>query len=298
MMSVGYGTGSLLLATLLYGFVGILSRILGFQLPLYFQTWTRDAAVVMVFLLIICVKKQTIKFKIKDWPIFLIRGTCNLLSIVAIYISFNFLQISTAYFVFYVASTVSGYFIGWRLFKEKIDRIKIGSLSLSFVGLYLIFRFAIPQDKEVYLLYALLSGIATGVWNTFSKKVSQDYSLEQINFLDNLIAACIAFLISLFLQERWSVPSVSAPWIANTILGAIWVGTGYLIVYGFKRVDAAVGSVIMLAEILFGSLYSVFFFQEFPQRTALAGGALILLAIILPIFPQFGKKEFKKTHEK
>ena len=100
------------------------------------------------------------------------------------YISFVYLEIGTAYFIFYGTSTVIGFLLGSILFKEKITLTKGISLFLAAVGLYTIYRINITPGSGLYIILAGLSGMATGIWNTFSKKVSDKYSALQLNFVD------------------------------------------------------------------------------------------------------------------
>lgn len=63
-------------------------------------------------------------------------------------------------------------------------------------------------------------------------------------------------------------------------------------VYGFKRVEAQIGSLILLFDIIFGIILGYIIFKESISFTALIGGSMILAAIILPNIRM--KKETKK----
>jgi len=53
-------------------------------------------------------------------------------------------------------------------------------------------------------------------------------------------------------------------------------------VYGFKRVEAQIGSLILLFDIVIGIILGYLIFKESISFMAMIGGSLILVAIILP----------------
>ena len=57
-------------------------------------------------------------------------------------------------------------------------------------------------------------------------------------------------------------------------------------IWGFKHIDAQIGSLIMLSEILFGILIGYLFFKETITIFTLLGGIFIITAIVLPQIAQ------------
>jgi len=276
------GVGSLLLATFLYGFFAILTRTIGFNLPIFFQNWTRSLIeLILVSPLLLLFKKWT-KVKVKDFKWMLIRSVGGLFGFYGSYIAFLFIPIGTTYFVFYAGSTIGGYLIGKLLFKEKLNRIKIISLFLAFLGLIFIYLINFEGGKSLYIFLALISGLGTAIWNTFSKKISRRYSALQLNFIDVFLVFIITFLFSLFVKEHWILPNLSSVWMANGLFALMFFSTGLLIIYGFKYVEAQIGSLIMLAEVVFGVFLGLIFYKEIISFTTLLGGIAIITAIILP----------------
>lgn len=62
----------------------------------------------------------------------------------------------------------------------------------------------------------------------------------------------------------------------------MFLTTGQLMIYGFKYVEAQTGSLIMLAEVVFGVFLGFIFYKETISFTTLLGGMAIIAAIILP----------------
>lgn len=276
------GTGFLLTATLFYGFFGVLSRLIGFELPLYFQTGVRALLVASVLVVFILLRKEWKPVGKTDLFWIAIRGIFGMLALLAFFVSVNFLPIGTVYFIFYAGSTVGGYIIGRVLFAEKLTAIKIWSLVLSIFGLYLIYSVAIDPTQIVYALLALFSGFSGSIWNTLPKKISHGYSATTLTFLDNAIGAAITLVVSLLIREQWVTLAFTSVWLFNGILGALFIVTGWLVVNGFRRLDAQIGSLVMLAEVLFATLLGFLFYQETIAPLTVVGGLVILFAIILP----------------
>lgn len=277
-----FGTGSLLSAAFIYSFFAILSRTIGFKLPLFYQSWSRTILVLAILWILILFFKKWVKVEKKDILWILLRSLGGFLSFFGIYIAFIFLPIGTTYFIFYAGSTVGGYLIGRVLFGEKVTKIKILSLFLSLFGLWLIYSLDFNAEKIWYIVAALVSGLGVAVWNTFSKKISHLYPALQLNFLDNLIFFLMAFFISLFIREQWVLPTLSSAWVANLFFAVMFLVTGQLMIYGFSRLEAHAGSLIMLTEILFGLIIGFIFYREVLSLLAITGGTLIILSMILP----------------
>lgn len=276
------GIGSLVSATFIYGFFGILTRIVGFTFALFFQNWVRNLLSVLLLIIPLVVFKQWSNIRKKDFKWMVARSVAGIVCFIGSFVAFYFIPIGTAYFLFYGTMTTGCYILGAFLFKEKLTPIKILSLVLSIVGLLLIYSLNINLNKAIYIFAAIIAGLGSATWNTFSKKISGNYSALQLNFMDFLLSFIICFVISFFLKEQWVYPTISKIWIANLLFVVMFLLTGQLMIVGFKHIDAQKGGLIMLLVILFGILFSYFFFKETISISTLAGGGIILLAIILP----------------
>ena len=90
------------------------------------------------------------------------------------------------------------------------------------------------------------------------------------------------FFISIFLKEKWILPSFNSLWLATFLFALMFIVIGILIVYGFSRVEAQTGSLILLFDIVIGIFLGYIFFQEKLTIQTLIGGGIILIGIILP----------------
>lgn len=269
-------------ATCIYGLFPVMVRLAGFSMPFFFQNASRLLVAFLVFLAGVILFKKWKKVKRADYKWFILRAVAVFLAFSFFTLSLNFIPIGTTLFSFYAGSTVVGYLIGAFFFHEKLTSKKVFSLILAIVGLLMIYSLDIKAEKALYVAMAFASGSFTAIWNIFSKKVVETYHSFQLNLIDNAIAGVLALVVSLVLREQWITPSLSFVWAMNVLFGLGIVATDMLIVYGFSRLEAQIGSLIMLTEVLFAIAFGFLFFRESVTLITLFGGSIILAAIIIP----------------
>ena len=216
-----------------------------------------------------------------QWRWTALRSVFDLGATTMAFIAFNHLPLGTVYFIFYSGSTIGGYLLGKFLFHEELSKLKWLALLLCMFGLAFIYSVTL-QGNPFYYLLSLASGICVSFWNVLSKKLPSSLEPAQVSMADNILAASFGFLVSLLLRETWIIPSLSIPWRAVYVSGVLQVVTGLLVVIGFRKVEAQVGSLVMLTEILFGIIFGFVLYREVINLTTLIGGGFILGGIILP----------------
>ena len=176
----------------------------------------------------------------------------------------------------------AGFISGKVFFNEKMIITKKISLIFCFVGLSIIYRFSVSGSQTIFVLLAIISGFATGIWNTISKKFSSNYSNSQIILMDSASGIVASFLGVLLFKELFfaNTSSVKYFWVfLYALVSTLNVG---LVVYGFKNLEAQIGSIILPIEIIFATIFSYLIFREIPNVSTLIGGLFIILAAILP----------------
>lgn len=272
----------MLASTFIYSFFGVLTRLIGFKLPLFYASWVRNLTMLGILAVFLFVAKKWIKVNRRDFIWIFIRSVGGLMSFVGSYIAFFYIPLGLALFIFYAGSTIGGYFIGKVLFNEKLTFIKIISFFIAICGLILIYSINFSGANILYATFALGGGLGVSVWNTFSKKVSHKYSALQLNFLDTLNFIAMEFILSIALQEKWVKPEFSMLWFYMFLFILMFISTGQLMVYGYKHLNVHLATLIMLTEVLFGTILGFVVFKETLGILTLLGGGLIIFAIILP----------------
>ena len=192
------------------------------------------------------------------------------------------LPIGTFYFISYAGITIGGYIIAKVLLNETITFIKAVSLFLALVGLCFIYSINVESLDFLYVVFAFVGGFGSSGWNILAKKISHHYSALQLNLIDFMTYTFYTFIISIILHEQWSLPVINNVWGAQLGFVLMFLVTGQLIIYGFRYLDAQIGSLVLLLEILFGTLFAYIFFKEAVTLMTMVGGTLIIIAIVLP----------------
>jgi len=285
------GSLCILAATIIYAGFGVLSRIVGFSIPLFYQNVTRNLfAAFILGVIILLHKKQTWKkMTTKAWKIVFVRAIIGSSSFLLFFYTMNHMEIGLTYFLYYAANTIGGYVLGSLFFKERITPIKWIALVLAFVGLFFIYMINLSHVQPLLVGMAILSGLLVSCWFIIVKKL-EGYSAIQINFLDLAFPIIWYTIASLLFKETWSIPQFTPVWIASLFYGACFVITGLLIVYGFKKTEAQIGSLIMLAEIPIATLLAYLVYHESITLLTTLGGLLILVAMTLPELAALKKK--------
>ncbi len=274
--------GSLVTATLLYGLYGVYSRLIGLDFGVFSQNFARNLIVALILALYIFSKRKWRKIRTEDVKWILTWVLSGFISIIAIFIAFNKIPIGTALFVFYAGSITGGYLVGSLFFNEKLSRIKLISIVLCFIGLALIYSLSFEIDNSTYILFALVAGFSTGLWNTLSKKVSGKYPHLQLVFVDALLHVALSFLLVFILNEKLSFPELSVPWITIFVFALTQIAVVKLVIYGFRHLEAHIGTLIMPLEVFFGAFFGFIFFKEVLSFYTIIGGLIIISGFVLP----------------
>lgn len=276
------GFAALLAAAATYGSWGVMSRIIGPEIPLLYQNTYRSVLAVLIYVAVLRVRLGVLLMPRRDLLWVVIRTVFGLVGIVTFVYGIQRIDFGTFYFVFYAGQVVSGFSLGLSVFGERITPVKTVSLVLALIGLAVLYGFKTVPLGTPWLAVAILCGISVTAWNTLSKKISGLYTPFELGFADNFWGVVLGFAAAGILGERWTAPVPDAAWVTNTVFGLTTVATGALVVYGFKRMDAASGSLVMLTEILFGLFFGFFFYGERLGPASAMGGLAVMIAVVLP----------------
>lgn len=286
------GSLSISLSALFFASYGIWSRLMAGFFGEFNQAWIRGVILVLILTIIGLTSHQFKKITKKDWRWFLLIAFSGGLNQAPYYYAFEKLEIGIATMLFYASLTVGGFIFGKLAFKEKMTPLKIVSLILAMIGMALIYGIKI-NGGFLPLGMAILAGLMGSAEMVFSKKVSSRYSTIQtiaFIFATMLVAN---FLISLFLGEPLPVFTLNSAWWGQLGYTLSMLGGMYAGVVGFKHLEASVGSLIGLLEIVFAVLFGLIFFHEILSIGIIVGGGLTLLAAALPDVGEIIKRKRK-----
>lgn len=272
----------ILISTVMFGSYGVWSRLIGDSFGVFFQGWTRALIILVLITPILAYKKQIIRIHRQDWKwlfIFLIFTSATQ---APIFYAFNNMDIGSATLIFFTTMLLTMYAIGFIFHKEKASLIKIISFILALGGLYFLFSFSLEKFAVLAASMAVLNGIASGGEVAFSKKLSGDYPPLYLTWLSWLIILPSNAILSFFLAETQILPTLNIVWLWQLGYVVASLFAFWLVIAGLKYVEASIGGLIGLLEIIFSIIFGIVIFHEVLSPRILIGGVLILLAASAP----------------
>lgn len=276
------GGAYLLSAAFLYALYGLFSRNISI-FGAFSQNFVRGGIVFLVLLLYFLFNREKwVKFKKSDIRWFLIWVVPSSFQMVLIFLAFNHLPIGTSYYIIYSTMILGGFLSGKIFFSEKLSKSKLTSLFLVLVGLFLICGADLKLVTNVYVVMALLSGLIVGFWNTLTKKLSGNYSEFQMLLVDSFATFAVSFAGAKINAEILPEITLVTPWIWIVVFAFATIITTFLLIRGFKNLEAQVGSLILPMEVVFATFIGYLFLGEVLSVWTYLGGALIFVSAISP----------------
>lgn len=283
----------LLLSSVVYGSYGIFYRMIS-DFGEFSQGYLRSAVIMLILLTVLIFNKRKWKmYTKKDLKWFLVWNLPSALVPLLSFQAFNHLPVGLVFYLLYASMIISSFISGLVFFKEKINLEKVVSFILVIVGITFIYGTDITFITNIYVLFALLNGFLIGLWNTLTKKLSGKYSEEQMLFTDNIVTVTVYLILSIIKSE--SLPNIInySPYLWLIVFSVFTLIAGVLIVRGFAKVEAQIGSLIVPMEIIFGSLAGYVFFKETLSFNLYIGGLFIFFAAVFPYVFQIFTKNVK-----
>lgn len=276
------GYAMILASAVCFASYGVWSRMLGSEFGVFYQGWVRSAIILVVLIPIALLGKHLKPIRKPDRKWFSVTMIFTVFTQAPLYFAFNHLPLGTATFIFYGLFLMTSYAFGWLYFSEKITFVKILSFFLSIVGLLLTFGLSLASFSIGAMLLAALNGVASGGEVASSKKSTDRYSSLQVTVYSWILILFTHLPISLLWGERRIAPAFNIEWLAMLGYAASGLGGFWLVIEGFKHVDASIGGLIGLLEIVFSVLLGIFLFNDPVSAPVILGGAIIIAAAVLP----------------
>lgn len=199
-------------------------------------------------------------------------------------------------------STVLGYsspaftaIVSWRLFGERLDRVKIAAVVLSILGCALVSGAYRPEVWQLNLLgvvTGLLSGLAMAIYSLMGKAAS----LRQMNPWSTLFytfacaTACLLFINLASLGQAQGLVNSNLLWFGN--LRTAWIIIALLAIgptiggYGLYNISlgylpAGVANLIATLEPVFTAILAYLLLAERLSGVQLWGSGLIAAGVVL-----------------
>lgn len=175
--------------------------------------------------------------------------------------------------------------VGWLVYRERLDRLKVVGLSLGFLGLLLVVsgEFTHIGGGGAHVA-GVVAGLSAAVLYAFAAQLTK----RKLAHVDPMVVAAgsqlaaIALMIvpALFLWP--TVPPHRTAWGSAIVLGVACTGLAYAL---FFRLMARVGAVQVTAVAylipVFGMLWGALFLREVVTPVMMLGSAIVLAGVAL-----------------
>ncbi len=287
------GVTLILISALMFGSYGVWSRLLGGDFGVFYQGWTRALIIVFILFPILYLEKEIVRIEKGDLKWMSIYLIFTSLTQAPLYYAFNHMDIGSATLLFFVTMILTMYVVGVAFLGEKMTKVKLLSFTLAIVGMYLVFSFSLAVFTFLAASMAILNGIASGGEVSFSKKLSQRYSPLYLTWLSWLIIIPTNGAVSFLVGETQHLPSFNIVWLYQLGYVAAGIIGFWAIIEGLKHVEAGIGGLIGLLEILFSITLGILIFKEILTAKVIVGGLIIIVAAALPHLFSFRKKKIR-----
>jgi len=272
----------ILLSAVLFGTYGVWSRLMGPTFGPFYQAWVRSLIIMALMLPFLLATRSFRKIERADWPaagVFIAFCVCTQ---VPLYYAFNHAPIGTVQLIFYSVFVITAYLVGKLYLGETITRVKLLAMVLAFAGLAVVFGVSALSFAPLGLLLAAGNGMASGGEVSSTKKISDKYSPALLAFWGWAFTFLLHLPISLLLHERQVVPRPDHAWLWLVVYSVVNAAAFWLVIEGYRYVDASIGSLIGLSEIIFAIIFGAIIFHQRVTWNIGVGGVMILAAATLP----------------
>jgi drug/metabolite transporter (DMT)-like permease len=169
---------------------------------------------------------------------------------------------------------------GWLLIKEKPHWEHWAALLLVFWGLALFFHDGLGRGALLGDGLAVFSGILYGIQSVFLRMM-KDGNPRDAMLLAHVLCAVAGIPFILLYPPSFSVSSA----LSILYMGTVQIGLASLLfAYGLKRISAVQAMLIAVAEPILNPVWVMAITGEKPSVTAIAGGVIIIAAVVASSF--------------
>ena len=276
------GVMYIVMAAFTYSIMPILMRFLNQEIPPFSQIFLRYIPALIFASIYMYWQKEKLEIKKKNIVYLGFATVCGytLLNL-AFTLSILNTEVSTA--IFLMSTFIIFVPILASIFlKDKLSKVELFGIFFAFVGMLFLFR---PNSFETWKLggmYGLLSAIFYSIYLVFRRKLTE-YSSINILTLSIISGVIIMGGLSLIFESSFYFTGEVFNLSLKTILILVLFGfdnfiSWLLLTKGFESIKPSPGSLVLLAEPIFGVILGALVFAEIPTVYTVVGSVIILLA--------------------
>lgn len=202
--------------------------------------------------------------------------------------SMLYTEVSNGLFIFYCFAIITP-ILGYMFLKEKINTFNVIAFALTFLALLLLFRPNSISTWKIGGFFALLTAFGQSFYLIARKKL-KDYSSQLLLLGSTLSGVLVLGGLSFLFENAFYINPggigalSSKTWLVTLLFGIDNFLAWLFMTKGFQYVKSTLGSLLLLSELLFATVFAFLFFSEIPTIVTIIGGLLIIGSSILVIF--------------
>jgi drug/metabolite transporter (DMT)-like permease len=276
------GSGYILLSALFYGSYGIWSRLMVGSFGEFSQAWSRGLMLLVVVLLLNWRLKFIKKVERHDWKWFLTIALAGGLNQAPYFLGFEHLTIGTATLLFYAALVVGGYILGKVFFAEKLTIDQVASLVIAIVGMVVIYGLTLTPEQLFPASMTVMAGLMGASTVILPKKLVGNYHELQIMAGYFVMQVLFNYPLAQMMGDQLPALELNTAWGGQLSYAGAMMIANLAAIKGFSYLEPSIGSLLGLAEVIFGVMFGVLLFGEATTVGVWVGGAMIVVAAVLP----------------
>ncbi|MCP3922653.1 MAG: EamA family transporter [Desulfobacterales bacterium] len=270
------GVIELHIAVLLFGLAGLFGKFLSLS-PFIIVSGRTFFASITLILIVIFTRKNIFRGLFNDYKV-LLGGVILAIHWVSF---FQAIKISTVAIGLLSFSTFPVFvtFLEPLFFKEKIRKIDIYTSIIVLLGLILVIPdFDLNNNVTQGVIYGVISGLTFAFLSLLSRSYVRNKDPINLAFSQNFIAFLL--LIPFHIVE-FSPITVREVYLL-IVLGVFCTAIAHLLyIRSLRSVKAQFASIVASLEPVYGVVFALIFLNEIPNIRTVAGGLIILIAIII-----------------
>lgn len=188
-------------------------------------------------------------------------------------------------------SPVYSAILGYYVLGERVTRRDRISIVMIFAGLFIFFYDGLSGGHLLGDLVALMSGVCFAAMNVFMRADAKVSPLQNV-FWGNL--AAFVFMFPFFGHVEWEMKNIGLV----LFLGVFQLGLAYILYSkAILYVGALEATVTTVLEAILNPIWVMLLGNESIGPATMAGGAMVLLAVILRSMPAVKKTETERAKE-
>ena len=239
--------------------------------------------IVSIFLLVTYKKNIFTAFKKSGFPglfggIILSSGFCGY-----VFAMYNTTVANTNFII--QTQTIFLAIFGYFFLKEKISKITLTSIILAISGIILMVGSSLTSGQMSGNIAAFIMPVSFAILILIIRKYP---NVDMVPL--QLIAGIIAMIIGYFVAGKISISTHDI--FLGFLAGFFQLGFGFiLITIGARTTPSAMVGIIMLTEAVLGPLWAWLFANENPPFVVLAGGSIVIFAVLLQFYTLLKKED-------